>query len=161
MPETIKVGIADLNVCTPPNLITTIGLGSCVGIAIRDKQNKIGGLVHVMLPSSKEVKSNGNPAKFADTGIPELVRRLEKMGAIRSRIVAKIAGGATMFAFNSKSELSGIGDRNVAATKQTLKEMNIPILAEDTGANYGRTVTFDPETGDYEVKAVGKPLKVI
>ncbi|MBQ9866388.1 MAG: chemotaxis protein CheD [Lachnospiraceae bacterium] len=161
MPETIKVGIADLNVCTPPNLITTIGLGSCVGIAIRDKQNKIGGLVHVMLPSSKEVKSNGNPAKFADTGIPELVRRLEKMGAIRSRMVAKIAGGATMFAFNSKSELSGIGDRNVAATKQTLKEMNIPILAEDTGANYGRTVTFDPETGDYEVKAVGKPLKVI
>ena len=114
-----------------------------------------------MLPSSKEVKSNGNPAKFADTGIPELVRRLEKMGAIRSRMVAKIAGGATMFAFNSKSELSGIGDRNVAATKQTLKEMNIPILAEDTGANYGRTVTFDPETGDYEVKAVGKPLKVI
>lgn len=161
MPETIKVGIADLNVCTPPNLITTIGLGSCVGIAIRDKQNKIGGLVHVMLPSSKEVKSNGNPAKFADTGIPELVRRLEKMGAIRSRMVAKIAGGATMFAFNSKSELSGIGDRNVAATKLTLKEMNIPILAEDTGANYGRTVTFDPETGDYEVKAVGKPLKVI
>lgn len=161
MSETIKVGIADLNVCKPPNLITTIGLGSCVGIAIRDKQNKIGGLVHVMLPSSKEVKSNGNPAKFADTGIPELVKRLEQLGALRSRMVAKIAGGATMFQFHSKSELSCIGDRNVAATKEALKALNIPILAEDTGANYGRTVTFDPETGDYEVKAVGKPLKVI
>ena len=161
MPETIKVGIADLNVCKPPDLITTIGLGSCVGIAIRDKVNKIGGLVHVMLPNSQEVKSNGNLAKFADTGIPELVRRLERMGAVRSRMVAKIAGGATMFSFQSKSDLMGIGDRNVAATKVALKALNIPILAEDTGANYGRTVTFDPETGDYEVKAVGKPIKVI
>ncbi len=161
MPEIIKVGIADLNICKPPNMITTIGLGSCVGIAIRDKQNKIGGLVHVMLPNSKEVRSNGNPAKFADTGIPELVRKLEMLGGVRSRMVAKIAGGATMFSFQSKSELMGIGDRNVAATKQALKELGIPILAEDTGANYGRTVTFDPETGDYEVKAVGKPLKVI
>ena len=161
MPQTIKVGIADLNIVKSPDLITTIGLGSCVGIAIRDEQMKIGGLVHVMLPNSQEVKSNGNLAKFADTGIPELVRRLEMMGAVRSRMVAKIAGGATMFAFQSKSDLMGIGDRNVAATKTALKALNIPILAEDTGANYGRTVTFDPETGDYEVKAVGKPLKVI
>ncbi|MBR5421294.1 MAG: chemotaxis protein CheD [Lachnospiraceae bacterium] len=161
MAETIKVGIADMNVCKPPELITTIGLGSCVGIAIRDKHSKIGGLVHVMLPNSKEVKSSGNLAKFADTGIPELVKRLEKMGALRSRMVAKIAGGATMFAFQSKSELTGVGDRNVAATKQALKALNIPILAEDCGANYGRTVTFNPETGDYEVKAVGKPPKVI
>ena len=161
MPETIKVGIADLNVCRPPDMITTIGLGSCVGIAIRDKIAKVGGLVHVMLPNSQEVKSNGNPAKFADTGIPELVKRLEKMGAVKSRMVAKIAGGATMFSFQSKSELMGIGDRNVAATKQALKQLGIPSLAEDTGANYGRTVTFDPETGDYEIKAVGKPLKVI
>ena len=67
MSETIKVGIADLNVCKPPNLITTIGLGRCVGIAIRDKQNKIGGLVHVMLPSSKEVRSTGNIAKFDES----------------------------------------------------------------------------------------------
>ena len=114
-----------------------------------------------MLPNSKEVKSNANLAKFADTGIPELVRRLEKMGAMRSRMVAKIAGGATMFSFQSKSELTGIGDRNVAATKVALKALGIPILAEDCGANYGRTVTFNPETGDYEVKAVGKPVRVI
>ncbi|MBR3306335.1 MAG: chemotaxis protein CheD [Lachnospiraceae bacterium] len=161
MPETIKVGIADLNVVKPPQLITTIGLGSCVGIAIRDKVSKVGGLVHVMLPNSREVKSSGNVAKFADTGIPELVRRLEKMGAVKSRMVAKIAGGATMFSFQSKSELTGIGDRNVAATKAALKALGIPILAEDTGANYGRTVTFNPETGDYEIKAVGKPVRVI
>ena len=161
MPTTVKVGIADLNVVKPPDMITTIGLGSCVGIAIRDEQAKIGGLVHVMLPNSKEVKSNENKAKFADTGIPELVSRLERMGCVRRRMVAKIAGGATMFAFQSKSELTGVGDRNVAATKATLKALGIPIRAEDTGANYGRTVTFDPATGNYEIKAVGKPVKVI
>lgn len=161
MAETIKVGIADMNVVLPPDAIMTIGLGSCVGIAIRDKTSKIGGLVHIMLPSSLEVKSNANIAKFADTGIPELVKRLEAKGAIRSRMVAKIAGGARMFAFQSKSELSAVGERNVEATKKVLAEMRIPIIAEDTGENYGRTVTFFPETGDYEIKAVGKPLKMI
>ncbi len=161
MAETIKVGIADMNVVLPPDAIMTIGLGSCVGIAIRDKTSKIGGLVHIMLPSSLEVKSNANIAKFADTGIPELVKRLEAKGAMRSRMVAKIAGGARMFAFQSKSELSAVGERNVEATKKVLAELRIPIIAEDTGENYGRTVTFFPETGDYEIKAVGKPLKMI
>ncbi len=161
MAETIKVGIADMNVVLPPDAIMTIGLGSCVGIAIRDKTSKIGGLVHIMLPSSLEVKSNANIAKFADTGIPELVKRLEAKGAVRSRMVAKIAGGARMFAFQSKSELSAVGERNVEATKKVLADLRIPIIAEDTGENYGRTVTFFPETGDYEIKAVGKPLKMI
>ena len=150
-----------MNVVLPPDAIMTIGLGSCVGIAIRDKTSKIGGLVHIMLPSSLEVKSNANIAKFADTGIPELVKRLEAKGAMRSRMVAKIAGGARMFAFQSKSELSAVGERNVEATKKVLAELRIPIIAEDTGENYGRTVTFFPETGDYEIKAVGKPLKMI
>ena len=161
MAETIKVGIADMNVVLPPDAIMTIGLGSCVGIAIRDKTSKIGGLVHIMLPSSLEVKSNANIAKFADTGIPELVKRLEAKGAVRSRMVAKIAGGARMFAFQSKSELSAVGERNVEATKKVLADLRIPIIAEDTGEKYGRTVTFFPETGDYEIKAVGKPLKMI
>ena len=76
-------------------------------------------------------------------------------------MVAKIAGGARMFAFQSKSELSAVGERNVEATKKVLAELRIPIIAEDTGENYGRTVTFFPETGDYEIKAVGKPLKMI
>ena len=157
----VKVGMADMNVCASPDSIITLGLGSCVGLVLYDPSTKICGMVHVMLPDSKSIGVGNNLAKFADTGIPELVRRLEKMGALRSRMVAKIAGGATMFSFQSKSELTGIGDRNVAATKAALKALNIPILAEDTGANYGRTVTFNPETGDYEVKAVGKPPKVI
>lgn len=157
MSEIIKVGMADLKTCVSPNGITTLGLGSCVGIAIRDPANKIGGLAHIMLPDSKSISgSQMNIAKFADTGITELVRQMEKLGAQKSRMVAKIAGGANMFNFHGTSSIGQVGERNVEATKAKLSELRIPILAEDTGKNFGRTVIFYPETGDYVIKAVGK-----
>lgn len=161
MSELIKVDMADLKLCISPNSITTLGLGSCVGIAIRDPITKIGGLAHVMLPDSTAIRQNSNIYKFADTGITELVRIMEKAGAKRSRMVAKIAGGAQMFAFQNKSDLVRVGERNVEASKKKLKELNIPIIAEDTGNSYGRTVIFYPETGDYVIRAVGKPERTI
>ncbi len=164
MSEIIKVGMADLKTCVSPNGVTTLGLGSCVGIAVRDPATKIGGLAHIMLPDSTAIKNGQqNIAKFADTGIVELVRQMEKLGAKRNRMVAKIAGGATMFTFqgNVSSTVGQVGLRNVEATKAKLKELAIPILAEDTGKNYGRTVVFYPETGDFHIRAVGKPETVI
>ncbi|MCH5271196.1 MAG: chemotaxis protein CheD [Lachnospiraceae bacterium] len=162
MSEIIKVGMADLKVCASPDGLTTLGLGSCVGIAIRDPMAKIGGLAHIMLPNSSVIRgSEGNIAKFADTGIVELVRQMEAKGAKRNRMTAKLAGGAMMFAFQNKSELGRVGDKNVDASKQILAKLGIPILAEDTRENYGRTVIFYPETGDYVIKAVGKPEKII
>ena len=156
MGKVIKVGMADLNVCVSPDSITTLGLGSCVGIAVRDPVTKIGGLAHVMLPDSTAIRINTNIPKFADTGIEELVRQVVAKGANRSRLVAKIAGGAQMFAFSAKNDMVRVGERNVAASKQKLAQLKIPILAEDTGKNYGRTVIFYPETGDFVIRAVGK-----
>lgn len=153
----IKVGMADLNVCVSPDRICTLGLGSCVGIALRDPVTKIGGLAHIMLPDSTTIRNNSNIPKFADTGIEELVKQVTRKGANRSRLVAKIAGGAQMFGFNSNSEMVRVGERNVQATKKKLAELRIPILAEDTGKNFGRTVIFYPETGDFVIRAVGKP----
>lgn len=162
MSEIIKVGMADLKTCVSPNGVTTLGLGSCVGIALRDPVTKVGGLAHIMLPDSTQIRnSQQNIAKFADTGIEELVKQMERLGAKRSRIVAKIAGGATMFTFQGKSDMVQVGDRNVEASKLKLKQLNIPILAQDTGANYGRTVTFYPETGEFHIRAVGKKETVI
>lgn len=161
MSEIIKVGMADLNICKSPDGITTLGLGSCVGIAIRDPGTGIGGLAHIMLPDSKSIRDNSNIPKFADTGIEELVKRIVAAGASRNRLVAKIAGGAQMFAFQNKSAMVRVGDRNVEAVKEKLGEMRIPILASETGENYGRTVIFYPETGDFIIRAVGKPEKVI
>lgn len=161
MGEMIKVGMADMNVCTPPDCITTLGLGSCVGIVLYDPLRKVSGMVHVMLPDSTKIKNNENIAKFADTGIEELIRRLVAKGANRSALIAKIAGGAQMFAFSSNNDMLRVGERNVEATKEKLNSLKIPIVAQDTGANYGRTIEFNPETSELLIKSVGKPLKKI
>ena len=163
MSETIKVGMADLKVCFYPDKITTLGLGSCVGIALYDSIVRIGGLAHIMLPDSTQIRNNQNIAKFADTGIVELIRQMVAAGANRNRITAKIAGGAQMFALknDSASEMMRVGERNVEAVKKVLKEQNIKLLTQDTGENFGRTVVLDTADGSYLIKAVGKPVKVI
>lgn len=159
MGNMIKVGMADLNVCTPPDAITTLGLGSCVGVVLFDPGKKISGMVHVMLPDSTKIKNNENLAKFADTGIDELIRRMTAMGANRNALIAKIAGGAQMFAFNSNNDMLRVGERNVEATTNKLASLKIPIVAQDTGLNYGRTIEFYPESGELIIKSVGKELK--
>ena len=157
----IKVGMADLKTGRDTDVLTTLGLGSCIGIALWDPTTKIGGLAHVMLPDSTKIRNNSNIAKFADTGITELVRQMEEMGAPKRRLVAKIAGGARMFEVSGTTSVGNIGEKNAIASKEKLKELGIPILAEDTGLNYGRTVELDCSNGDYVIKAVGKPVKTI
>lgn len=157
----IKVGMADLKTGRAPDILTTLGLGSCVGIALWDPKTKIGGLAHVMLPDSTQIRNNSNIAKFADSGITELVRQMERMGAPKSRLVAKIAGGAKMFEVSGSTAVGNIGERNALASKQKLRELGIRIIAEDTGLNYGRTVELNCENGDYVIKAVGKSIKKI
>lgn len=161
MGNLIKVGMADMNICKAPDSITTLGLGSCVGVVLYDAKLKLAGMVHVMLPDSTAINNNENIAKFADTGIKELIRRMELQGASRLSLTAKIAGGAQMFAFNSNNNMLRVGERNVEATKKLLGKLNIKILAEETGANYGRTIEFDATTGKLLIKSVGKPDKII
>lgn len=161
MSNIIKVGMADLNVCKSPDGVTTLGLGSCVGIAIRDPVAKVGGLAHVMLPDSTQIENNSNKFKFADTGIEELVKKIIALGGNKTRFEAKIAGGAQMFSFQNKSDMVRVGERNVEASKKKLKELGIPIKAQDTGLNYGRTVIFYPESGDFVIRSAGKPEKTI
>ncbi|MBO5354320.1 MAG: chemotaxis protein CheD [Lachnospiraceae bacterium] len=161
MGKMIKIGMAELNICTPPDAITTLGLGSCVGVVLYDPAKKVCGMVHVMLPDSTKIKNNTNRAKFADTGIEDLMNEVLKLGAARRNLVAKIAGGAQMFAFKSDNDMLRVGDRNVEATKNKLKQLQIPIIAEDTGKNSGRTIEFYPETGELLIKSVGKtPYKI-
>lgn len=161
MNEMIKVGMADLNVCTSPNILTTLGLGSCVGIVLYDPNKKIAGMVHIMLPDSMKILNNENKAKFADTGIDALISRMIAIGADRRSLVSKIAGGAQMFAFSNNSEMMRVGERNVEATKKKLAELKIRLLSEDTGLNYGRTIEFYSETGELVIKSVGKERKII
>lgn len=161
MSEVIKVGMADLNICKAPDVITTLGLGSCIGLTFYDPVSKVGGMVHYMLPDSTKVRNNANIAKFADTGIEELLKKVLAAGANRGRLVAKIAGGAKMFEVSGLSDIGNIGARNAEAAKAKLKELGIRLVAEDTGLNYGRTVELHCDNGDYYIKSVGKPVKII
>ena len=161
MGNMIKVGMADLNTCKTPDSITTLGLGSCIGVVLYDPRKKICGMVHVMLPDSTAIKNNDNAAKFADTGIKLLLEQLEKIGVTKSSLSAKIAGGAQMFAFNTNNDMLKVGQRNAESVRKVLSGYGIRIVAEDCGANYGRTIEFYPETSELYIKAIGKPLKII
>ena len=161
MAELIKVGMADYKVGRAPATLISYGLGSCIGISLYDPQTKIGGLLHIMLPDSSTSRSNENRAKFADTGIVDMLQELQKMGAVKSRLVAKLAGGAQMFAFANASDIMRVGVRNIEASKAILKSLSIPIIGEDTGKNYGRTVQIDLSTGIYTVKTIDKGNKEI
>lgn len=161
MGEIIKVGMADLKIGRAPDTLTTLGLGSCIGLTLYDPVAKIGGLVHYMLPDSTKLKNNTNIAKFGDTGIRELLRLILEAGANRRRLVSKIAGGASMFEMSGLSSIGSVGERNSEAAKQILKELQIPLIAEDTGLNYGRTVELNCENGDFLIKSVGRGSKVI
>ncbi|MCD7709339.1 MAG: chemotaxis protein CheD [Clostridiales bacterium] len=162
MGNVIKVGMADLKVGKAPDILTTLGLGSCIGLTLYDPVAKIGGLVHYMLPDSTKMKnSNTNIAKFGDTGIRELLKEVVAAGASQRRLVAKIAGGACMFEMSTTTSVGHVGERNAEEAKEVLKELHIPLVAEDTGLNFGRTVELNCENGEYLIKAVGKSSKII
>lgn len=161
MNNVIKVGMADLQVSRHPCMLTTLGLGSCVGIALYDRTRKVVGLAHIMLPSSTQVRNNTNTAKFADTGIEKLLADMILCGANRNCIIAKLAGGSQMFSFGDVSEIMRIGSRNILAAKEKLNQLCIPIIAEDTGGNYGRTIELYSDDGRLNIKTIGHGLKDI
>lgn len=159
--KVVVVGMADLNAVRHPGHLTTLGLGSCVGIALYDNVNKVAGLAHVMLPDSTLIKNNTNSAKFVDTAVVALITKMKSVGAKVEYINAKIAGGAQMFAFNSTNESMRIGDRNTEAALKILKSLNITVVAKDVGKNYGRTVELYTDDGRLVIKTIGHGTKSI
>lgn len=159
MPELIKVGMADYKVARNPASLISYGLGSCVGIALYDPVTKIGGLAHIMLPDSTQARSAENPAKFADTALPRMLDDMIRLGAVKNRVIAKIAGGAQMFTFANATDIMRVGERNTEAVKAVLKKIDVKIVAEDTGGNYGRTVELKLDSGVYRVKTIDKGEK--
>lgn len=154
----INVGIADIQVAQAPDILRTI-LGSCVGVCLYDQIKKIGGMSHVMLPSHR--KSSVSKMKYADTAIPMLVDDLEEQGADQRRLIAKIVGGATMFDVGEGSLMGEIGRNNINKVKEVLGGMNIQIISEDIGGDYGRTIDFYMESGDVKIKSMTGDEKII
>lgn len=155
----VKVGMADLNICLSGSIRTT-GLGSCVGLTLYDPRIHIAGMAHVMLPDSSIAREGSlNIAKYADTAIPELILRMTGKGADVARLVAKMAGGAQMFAFANSTDMMRIGPRNVESCKRMLSIYHIPIIGEDTGGNYGRTIELRADNGLLNIRSVQQGVK--
>ena len=156
----IRVHVADYAVATS-GTISTVGLGSCVAIILYDPVAKVGGLAHVLLPTEAMSRDRSNPAKFPTTVLPILLDRMRDLGAIGNRVRAKIVGGASMFGNLIPPGGVNIGERNVVAVRQVLAGAKIPIVAEDTGSDYGRSVYLNVADGAVEVRSVRKGSRVL
>lgn len=151
----LVVGIADMKICRAPGILITYALGSCIGVCIYDPVIRLAGMVHIMLPLNMEAQPK-NVFKYADTGIAETIRKMEVFGAVRSRMVCKIAGGAKMFDLVGGGSIGNIGLRNIESVKLVLNKERIRLLKEDVGANYARTLLFDASNGQGVIRSYGK-----
>lgn len=152
----LKVGIGDMKLTRGDGRIITYALGSCIGIAFYDPGLHLGALLHIMLPVMNN-PADPNIFKYADTGIRETIRKLTAFGMLKRRTVAKIAGGAKMFEISGNADFGNIGQRNAQSVKQILKEEGIPIISEDTGGTYARTMVLDVMNGDVTIRTFGRP----
>lgn len=171
MSEVVNVGVAELKVSNSSCVLASFGLGSCVAVAMYDPLRKVAGLAHVMLPDSRgKEPPDGAQGKFADIAVPLLVDELVKLGARKNGLRCKIVGGAKMFeipgATRKESNLAvgspaHIGARNIEAVKSEVEKLKIPLIGEDTGGNYGRTVRFNSTNGEIEVSSINHGRTVL
>lgn len=157
----ITVAIADL-ACVrggTDEVLVTYALGSCVGVCLYDEIERTAGLIHIMLPWSRDAAYDDNRRRYADTGITELIGKMISLGASKSRLVAKIAGGAQMF--GSASWMFNIGERNVEAAEHVLGAYDIPVIGRDVGGSCARTLYLHTDTGLAEVKTAMRQIRTL
>lgn len=146
--------VADYAVEGGEGTIITLGLGSCVACILFDPVAKVGGLAHILLPSLTLARDRSNHAKFAETAVPLLLAEMKTLGGVPERMRARLVGGAAMFANLASPGVALMGERNVQATRDALKHARIPVVAEDTGLGYGRSVYFQLPLGKVQVRSV-------
>ncbi len=145
-------GIGEMKIAHNPGLLIVMGIGSCIALALYDGYVKVGGIAHIMLPDSRGGRRTKKSCKFADVAVLILLEEMLRHDAKKKQIVAKIAGGASMF---SVMDTLQIGEKNAIVVKEALKEEGIKLVAEDIGGNYARSVILDTCTGELTVKAKG------
>ncbi len=157
----ISVRVADAAVGKGDVLLSTLGLGSCIAIALYDPRTRVAGLAHILLPSEALARDRDNRAKFAATAVPLLLERMRELGARDAHVVAKLAGGASMFTSLLPPGGPPIGERNLAATRRALSAHGIRVLGEDVGGDFGRSVFLHGCDGRFEVKSMRRDCVVL
>jgi chemotaxis protein CheD len=149
-----EVEMAQAAQAEAPAKLVTRGLGSCLGITIYDPVKKIGGMIHAMLPDIGKAKTQTNPARFVNSALKKIVEEMEKKGCSRSRLVAKVFGGAHMFSFIVSDGSLNVGQKNIEMAESVLNEMRIKIAAQETGGTFGRTIELNLDDGKVLIKTV-------
>jgi chemotaxis protein CheD len=150
---TIVVDIADMGVSNDPNAtLVTYSLGSCIGVVLHDPVAHVGGMLHYMLPDSQlsPEKARANPTMFCDTGVPKLFRAAYELGAVKNRLVVKVAGGSQLLDDNGTFN---IGKRNYLALRKIFWKNGVMIKAEHVGGSISRTMKLEVGTGLLTVKS--------
>lgn len=141
--DRVKVGVAELDVATGNTVLSTSGLGSCIGVAVADPTADVAGLAHVMLPEPTG-DDRDKPAKSVEVGIEALLSAVEANGGGPDGIEAKLAGGSQMFDFSGVGQ--AVGERNVERAREVLAARDVEIVAEDVGGSHGRSLELRPDT---------------
>ena len=158
--ETI-VKVADWAAGQGDAVLVTLGLGSCVAIMLHDPRACAGAMAHILLPSTSLARDVTNPATFPETAVPLLVQRLSALGAEPRRLIAKLAGGASMFTQLMTPGAVQMGERNIGAARNVLRRAGIPLAGEAVGGTAGRSVRFSVADGRVEIRSVGVDAIVI
>lgn len=156
--EAVPVGLGEWKAGTAPGLVLVCyGLGSCIGLTLYDRAARVGLMAHVVLPDSSLNRGPElTPAKFADTCVPFALNEMLRLGAMRSRITARFAGGARMLNVVGAGSALDIGSRNIEAMRLALQKAGVPVTADDAGGTYGRTLQLFVGTGRLLVSTVGR-----
>jgi len=149
------IGLGEWAVLRETGTLACLGLGSCVALILDDREARVGGIAHIVLPTRSLSRDRSNPTRFAETAVPFLVDEAVRAGAVRGRITARLVGGASLFAALTVPGTVQIGQRNVNAARAGLAEAGIAILTQAVGGEVGRSVWFDVETGTVTVRSVG------
>jgi chemotaxis protein CheD len=152
----VVVGVADMRVSNQQGeVLVTHALGSCIGVVIYDPTAKVGGILHFMLPDSNLDlgKAREHPHMFADKGLPLLFRECYRLGAQKSRLRVKVAGGSQVL---GTREFFQIGRRNYAALRKIFLKNNVLIDKEDVGGTKARTLFLEIATGNVWIKIMGQ-----
>ena len=145
---------------TPGDVLVSLGLGSCIGLALVDKRAGVAGLAHIVLPESGGAERAASLHKFADHAVPALIDGMVERGASRVFMKASLVGGASMFAAAGAKTLE-VGQRNAAAVRELIAQRRVPVVAEAVGGSRGRTVKVDVRSGTVSVREAGGAEEVL
>jgi chemotaxis protein CheD len=145
----VNIHIGQMHASQHPAVIYTL-LGSCVAVCLFDPVARVGGMNHILLPGSADLRHQAQAARYGDNAIAMLLKKVLNVGASRQRVVAKAFGGAHLFKDMSLENSTGL--KIVDAVLACLKREGLRLVNQDLAGNFTRKLFFHTDTGEAYMK---------